>query len=269
MTTAEKTKETPVPPTSLLPGHKTPANVGIETSKILIYGDQKIGKSTLASQLNPDETLFLATEPGLAAIEAFQLPIGSWEEFLAAGAELAKGKHQFKLLIVDTVDALASMCEEYVVKGLAAAENIDPTKYVHASEFEWGKGWDAIAAEFRLRVSKLCNLGMGVVFISHTKEGSMKRHGLEITTYGPDVGKKGMRKWLLGYVDFIAHATKSDKDGATERVLQLQPTETVHAGMRVPDAVREKVPTYIPLDAAVFRKLVDAVAKATAEVNKA
>jgi SpoVK/Ycf46/Vps4 family AAA+-type ATPase len=65
-----------------LPQAKTPPKKKMEEQTILIYGPPKIGKSTLASQF--DNPLFLATEAGLNALEVFQVPIPTWDDFLVS-----------------------------------------------------------------------------------------------------------------------------------------------------------------------------------------
>jgi RecA-family ATPase len=71
-----------------LPTTKTPPKRSLSDVSILLYGPSKIGKSTFASQA-PD-AIFLATEPGLNALEVYQHPITSWPEFLEVCAELAR-----------------------------------------------------------------------------------------------------------------------------------------------------------------------------------
>jgi hypothetical protein len=45
---------------------------------VMVYGQTKIGKTTLCSQA--EGALFLATEPGLNALDVFQVPILTWTE---------------------------------------------------------------------------------------------------------------------------------------------------------------------------------------------
>jgi hypothetical protein len=70
----------------------------------------------------------------------------------------------------------------------------------------------------------------------------------------PDVGHKQMRKWLLGYVDFIFHAEVA----ASGHQLRLRPTATIHAGGRVPRGV--ELPATIPLEADAWRGVLEKVA---------
>jgi hypothetical protein len=242
-------------PATLLPQEKSPPRPGFEGKKLLLYGAYKVGKTTLAAELS-DRALFLSTEPGQDALEVFKVPVRSWRDFRQVGGELASTEHPYDLLVVDTVDELARLCVEDVIGSMAQSAGFDSKKFHHASDFDYGKGWDAIAQEFRLRVGKLCNLGIGVVFISHEKESVQKtRTGLEITKLSPDVGQKGMRKWLLGFVDFVVHASVIQTTEGEQRVLRLKPSETAEAGGRVPPG--REVPETIELSAATLKATLD------------
>jgi hypothetical protein len=230
---------------------------------VLLYGPYKVGKSTLLAEMAPEEMLLIATEPGQAALEVFREDVASWEEFLVVCGELAAGNHSFKYVGIDTVDNLARFCEEYVISSMA--KTAGKTGYVHVSDFDWGKGSAAVTKEFSLKVAKLCQLGLGVFFVSHEKEGKVKTNtGLELDTVAPDVGAKGMRKFLLGYVDFILHAESIETTEGEQRVLRTRPkvigdVRVVEAGGRVPRS-SEPLPELIRLDAGELRAAMAKVA---------
>jgi hypothetical protein len=256
------TKTAAPPEQSLLPSAKTPVNIDPLRKKTILWGQPKIGKSTLVSQLD-DNVLFLATEPGLDALEVFKVDITSWKQFRAICAEIAEkvkaGEFEHPVIAVDTVDALVGLCAEDVLDGLSGGSR---NRFVHASDFDYGKGWSAIEQEFKLRVAKLCNLGVGVVFLSHLKEGSVKKaNGAEVTKLGPDIGQKGIRKWLLGFVDYIFMADIVATADGEQRVLRTQPTENVEAGGRVPPGA-EPLPAMLPLQAEQLRAALAKVAAA-------
>jgi hypothetical protein len=227
---AKKDQEKPAeqaPPQLTLPTEKSKPTLSLETMKTLLWGPPKIGKSTLAASLDPDHTIFLSTEPGLAGLEVYEQPISSWRDFREVGAALADGGHDFKIAVVDTVDELVTMCAGHVLEGLAEGNEQAARRFIHASDFEYGKGWDAIKGEFQLRVGRLCSLGLGVVFISHDRENKLTdRVGRERTVLGPSVGAKGPRSWLLGYVNYIFYLAKE----GDERVLHTRPSEDFEAG---------------------------------------
>jgi hypothetical protein len=244
---------------SLLPTEKTPPRPGMNGKSILLYGQPKIGKSTLAAQLS-ENPLFLATEPGQDALNIYRQPILSWQDFRTVGQALSEGagKWPFDLLVVDTVDELARLCVESVVSSLAESSNLKTDEYIHVNDFGYGKGPDAVSQEFRLRVAKLCNLGLTTVFISHEKESVIKtRTGLELTKLAPDVGTNKMRKWLLGFVDVIVHAEMLQTTEGEQHVLRLKSSETVEAGGRIPDDKRDEMPDLIPLAATDLRATLD------------
>jgi len=113
----------------MLPKTKSKPKHTLSDLTALVYGPSKIGKSTWCSKA--DDALFLATEPGLNALEVFQTPITCWDDLLQACAEIAEGKHEFKTIVVDTVDNAYKMCSDYVCKKF---------KIEHESDLGYGKG---------------------------------------------------------------------------------------------------------------------------------
>lgn len=231
-----------------LPTEKTTPTLDPATAKVLLAGAPKVGKTTLASQIDPEHTLILATEPGYGAIEAYVQPVGSWEAFREVGAELASGKHHFTTVVIDTVDELYKMCTDTVLRSLGIT---------HPSDLDYGKGWAAVTDEFRLRIAKLCALGLGVWFISHAEDKEIEQRVGTITKSVPSLGGKA-GKWLTGFVDFILFATVEQGAEGDERLLRTAATENFEAGGRVP------LPDPLPLDAAALREAMAAAApKAT------
>ena len=215
-------------PTGLPTAKRAPrAGVG----KVWIYGDAGIGKSTTAIEMYPDDGYTIDTEGSTTALEGFIEDVGSWELFLRRTAELAKGEHEFQAVTIDTVDVLATFCGDYTLKGLAGG-NASDEKYLHASDFEYGKGWAAVKDEFALRVAKLCAVVPNVIFVSHATTETVKhRNGVERQVQRPELAPKGLRSWLEGFVDHICFA-EIDVDG--NRVLHHQPSADYLAKCRVP-----------------------------------
>lgn len=227
-----------------LPTEKSSTTLTPETAKVLLYGAPKVGKTTLAASIDPDRTLFVATEPGHGAMEIFKVPVSSWEEFRQVGPLLAADKgERFTTVVIDTIDELAKQCQDKVMVDMGGT---------HPSEFEYGKGWNAVATEFKLRVGALCSLGLGVWFVSHAKEEEVKKRVGSITVYRPDAPTSA-RKFLTGFCDWILYAEVIQGDDGEQRVLRTQPAENHEAGGRIPEG-RPPLPDPLPLDAAALRE---------------
>jgi len=127
---------------------------------IVITGQPKIGKSTLACN-DPDKTtVLLATEEGYLSIPGvLAVPINDWATFIAALDELAV-RSDIHRIVIDTFGKLAKLAR------VAACEQL---KIKHPSEAGYGKGWDTVEAVFFHGMQKLKALGKQVVMICHTK----------------------------------------------------------------------------------------------------
>jgi hypothetical protein len=126
-----------------------------------VYGPAGVGKTTFAS--NAPNPLFLVTETGGSDfIDVSRLEIETWFDCLKALMELNTEKHDFKTVIVDSIDHLESKIHAMVAKdhGKNSIEDIGYAKgYVFALNY-----WHQFLGE----VKKLRAKGMNVVFIAHS-----------------------------------------------------------------------------------------------------
>ena len=185
---------------------------------IFLYGREKIGKTSLASQF-PD-TLFLMCEPGGKSLSIYGVDINSWRDMLEAIALLEKDK-RFKTVVVDTVDLALHFCQDYVCKKMAIT---------HPSDEEYGKGWKAVSDEFRNAMVRLQKLGKGVIFISHAEEKQIKRRSGESSDrIQPTLSKLG-RSVLEPMADLWAYYSYKPSGG---RELVIRGDSDVSAGCRI------------------------------------
>jgi hypothetical protein len=235
-----------------LPTEKTLPTLTFESANFYLYGPQGIGKTTFAAAMAPDQALLLATESGYGGIEAFVKPLNSWDEFKQTVKELY-GKHDFRLVAVDTVDVLADLCQAQVMKDL---------KIQHPSDLDWGKGWEQVEREFKLVVGPLMkHPDFGVIFVGHSEDKELhKSLGKVTTTAVPTLGPKSLRKFLLGAVDFVFYAEMAaTEDQGPVRVIQTSPSELWIAKQRT--LPYGPLPDVMPLDAALVRESIENASK--------
>jgi len=233
----------------MLPTKKTPPKQDLAGLTVLVYGPSKIGKSTWCSQA--DGALFLATEPGLNALEVYQAPVNSWEELLAACGGIAEGKHGFKTVVLDAVDNAYRMCADYICKKF---------KIEHESDLGYGKGYAPINNEFHRVLTKLAFLPYGLFLVSHSQEKEIETRTGKHTRVVPTLPDKA-RKIVLGMVDLILFCDLEITPGpdgkpTVRRVTCTKPSPNYEAGDRT-----GRLPEVIDLD---FRVFLEAFNKPTA-----
>ncbi len=236
----------------MLPTAKTQPKPDLADLTVLVYGQTKIGKSTFCSQ--SDGALFLATEPGLNALDVYQVPIQSWDDLLNACAEVTEGKHAFRTIIVDTIDNAYKFCTDYIVKKY---------KIEHESDLGYGKGYALVNNEFQRVLTKLAFLPYGLCLISHAKEIEVDTRTGKYTRIVPTLPDKA-RKIVLGMVDqvlFCDLETATAEGGAEsiKRVIRTKPSLYYEAGDRT-----GRLPETIDLD---FKKFLEAFNSAAAALK--
>jgi hypothetical protein len=231
-----------------LPTTKTPPKNSLADLTVLCYGSTKIGKTTFCS--NAEGALFLATEPGLNALDVYQVPIQSWDDLLNACAEISEGKHPFKTVIIDTVDNAYKFCVDHILKKF---------KIEHESDLGYGKGYAIVNNEFQRVLTKLAFLPCGLFLISHAKEMEMESRTGKYTRIVPTLPDKA-RKIVLGMADMVLFcdlevSVGEDGKQSLRRVIRTKPSLFYEAGDRT-----GRLPETIDLD---FHKFLEAFQTAT------
>jgi len=133
--------------------------------RLLVYGTEGIGKSTLASHApNP---IFISTEDGLDQIDCASFPLArSFKDVKAALADLLHQDHDYQSVVIDSVDWLErlifdALCEQYGVSSIEKVDGGYARGYTHALTH-----WRSLINDLdQLRVQR----GMCVILLAHAK----------------------------------------------------------------------------------------------------
>ena len=200
----------------------------------LIYGQPKIGKTTLAAQF--PEPLIIDLEGGSSFTDATVVVAKSLDDVNDVINELLDGRIiDFKTIIIDSIDVVYDLIERetcaYLSKKLKMnIENI--------GEAPMGSDWAEARKRFIGFIEAWKSLGVNVVFIAHAKSVMGEKGTIVEKAKTIDLpGKLAHR--FPSKVDNIAfcYAAKETVDGkrVVQRRMSFQPYEELEAGSRNPE----------------------------------
>ena len=129
--------------------------------KGIIYGVEGIGKTTFAAKL--PSPVIIDTERGTDDLDVPRIKVSTPEEWENAVTSLLKQPHEFKTVVVDTLDWLEKILATKVCK----AHNKESIE-----DFGYGKGFTILREEFDkllFRLDQFIEKGISVVFIAHSQ----------------------------------------------------------------------------------------------------
>jgi GTPase SAR1 family protein len=225
--------------------------------KAVIYGPEGIGKTTLASQF--PSPVFLDTEGGTHHLEIARLPLPrTWEDITAAIQALATEAHEFKTLVIDTIDWL----EKLLIEDLCRRNN-----KASIEDYGYGKGYVVLAEEttkFLASLNPLLARGMHVVLLAHCRiakfeqpdaAGAYDRYELKLTKQvGPLIKEWCDMLLFANYFTRVAEGESGKKRGVggRERVLYTSHMAAWDAKNR--HGFEEKLPFTFEAISAAFGK---------------
>lgn len=165
---ATRTRPAPAGATGTQPAARSPrmtlasirSSARSAPDRIFLMGIEGVGKSTWGSEA--PAPVFLASEDGIRHLDVPVFPQPeTWEDVLEALRTLATEKHDFRTIVVDTVDWLEPIVWEYVCRK-GGWDNIEAPGY--------GKGYAVALDEWRRFLGALeaaRAAGMEIVLLAH------------------------------------------------------------------------------------------------------
>ncbi len=206
----------------------TPTDMRLEDQTILLYGREKIGKTTLASKFQ--NILFLATEKGYKNIECDRIDITSWLHYDKALDILETEQHDYDCFAIDTLSKLWKYGRNHAMK---------VNSWTHEQDAGYGRGYDAVKDQFAIGFDRLLSLGKGVILIAHDTTEELTKPSKIVHYTKPRLDKRCL-EIVEPEVEMILFADTETSDGETRRVLRTKRTEYHSAGDRsgrLPDVI--------------------------------
>lgn len=188
--------------------------------RVLLYGPEGIGKTTFGA--NAPSPIVLGAEDGTSQLDVTRFPKPEgWQDVLDAIRTLTTEKHEFKTLVVDTLDAIEPMLWSYLVARDHTAKN----QLKDIEDYGYGKGYAKALDEWRVFLANLERLraakGMHIIFLAHSLIKPFKNpEGDDFDRYEMKLHTKagGLLKEWCDAVLFANYETYAHKDEKTKRV---------------------------------------------------
>ncbi|RKI08309.1 ATP-binding protein [Corallococcus sp. AB030] len=183
--------------------------------RVVLYGVEGIGKSTFGA--NAPAPIFLGAEDGTDHLDVTRFPSPeSWQEVLDAVRVLTSEQHDYRTLVVDTLDWAEPLLWAHICKR-DQQDNIE--------SYGYGKGYSAALDEWRVFLAALDKLrrqkGMHIILLAHCWIKPFKNpEGDDFDRYELKLNAKasGLVKEWAEHVLFANHETYASKDARTKRV---------------------------------------------------
>ena len=223
--------------------------------KVVIYGPEGIGKTTLASRF--PEPLFCDTEGGSNHMDVARTPAPtSWTMLLATVKEVVNTPGLCKTFVLDTADWAERLCIEHVC-------SLHEKKGVE--DFGYGKGYVYVYEEFGKLLNLLNNViqcGIHVVISAHAQLrkfeqpdelGSYDRYELKLSKKTGAQVADMIKEWcdILLFLNYRTIVVNVDGNGAAKGKNKAQGGQRVMYTTHTPswDAKnRHGLPEELPMD---------------------
>lgn len=220
--------------------------------KVIIYGTEGVGKTTLASKF--PKPLFIDAENGSGALNVARYPYPtSWQMLMSEVQEFLNNPQGYKTLVIDSIDWAEAKAIEMICAGM---------KVNGIEDIGWSKGYTYLNEEMgRLLnlLTEVINRGVNVVLIAHMvirtitkpeETGSYDRYELKLKQAKNGNNCQLVKEWadlilFCNYREFLVADNTTGKKKATggkERIMYTEHAATWDAKNRF------GLPEVLPLD---------------------
>lgn len=234
--------------------------------RVLVYGSEKVGKSTFAA--GAPSPIFLGAENGTERLDVERLQPQTWNEAVEWVNELATEPHEYKTLVVDPLGWLEPMCWQQVCANMNIATIEDAG---------FGKGYTAaidLWRTFTLGLERCWRRNMHIILVAHSQVKSFQNpegapyDRYEIAMHAKAAGM--LKQWvdavlfarLETFAKLEKNAQKAKGFSTGARIVHTQPSAAYDAG------ARWKLPEELPLSWDDFMSAIHADTRRASELEE-
>lgn len=203
--------------------------------RVLIYGPQKVGKTTFASQAK--DVILVGNEDGADDLDCAKMPSPeTWGQLSEQLRWLADGEHNFNSVALDTIDWIEPLLVSHICQS-ARADSIND------GSLSYGKGVERLVDEWRKMLKRLEMLrakrNMAVILLAHAHVKTFANpSGADFDRWELKCRDKvsGLCMEWVDVVGFMTSVSAINKDGKAvstgERLLHTSDSASWVAGSR-------------------------------------
>lgn len=204
----------------------TPSTQPLASKLILLYGQEKGGKSTLAAGF--PRAAVIDTEGGHKGFEQdAYVHAATWSQIKEACAFVVQHKQE-GVVVFDSLSRAYDVCRKSVLDDNGWKDEREGGAY--------GAGFAAVRNEFRSALDPLFDLparGVGVVLVTHTSKEVIEKPTGDITIIKPDLADRKTYDAIARMADVtMYYSVELDEDGQQQRVVRTQNDGLFVAGDR-------------------------------------
>jgi hypothetical protein len=240
-----------------LPSRKRSRKSDIAQSNTLLFGEPKIGKTTLQAQM--PNAIILDTENGTGFLDVYVVPVTDYPSFIQTVGELTEQPHDFGPICLDTLDNIVRLCAAEVCRQQGVRDLAD---------LPYGKGYSLLANGVIQILARLASLNRGLWLTTHVKEVEIDVPGVGKVLRAEPSLPNSVARQVLAFCDFIFYLhsvpvpAANDSTPRVERVIETKPANRWCAGDRT-----GRLPPQLPCDYLAIRQAFELAMPSAANVS--